>query len=74
MNEHTQRDAEAHDRSLDVIDALALVDVKMLSYVQLRRLYAALTHASEGVGREISLRSAAETDGDTVRVPSPGSQ
>ena len=71
MAKQIQRETEVHDLSLGVIHALALVDVKALSYVQLRRLYAALTHASEDVGAEISQRSGDDAGGDTVRVPSP---
>lgn len=49
-------ETDVHDLSLSVIHALAMVDVRALSYVQLRRLYAALTHASEKVQRETELR------------------
>lgn len=58
-----------HDLTLGVIHALALVDVKALSYVQLRRLHAALTHACEDVARETEARTEAIPVGETVRVP-----
>lgn len=61
-------ESDVHDLSLSVIHALAMVDVRALSYVQLRRLYAALTHAVERVQRETELR-VQKLD----RVP-PGSQ
>lgn len=49
-------ESDVHDLSLSVIHALAMVDVRALSYVQLRRLYAALTHACEKVQQETELR------------------
>lgn len=49
-------ESDVHDLSLSVIHALALVDVRALSYIQLRRLYAALMHASEKVQQETELR------------------
>jgi hypothetical protein len=60
-----------HDLTLGVIHALALLDVKALSYMQLRRLNAALVHAGEDVARETAARSARDNGGDTVRVSSP---
>ena len=66
-----QRETDLHDLSLGVIHALALVDVSALSYVQLRRLYAALTHAKEQVARETALRTGDAIDGDTVTVSIP---
>ena len=72
MAELNTRETDIQDLSLSVIHALALVDVTALSYMQLRRLYAALTHAKEQVARETALRSGDENEGDTltVRVPS----
>ena len=69
MDGHETRETDLHDLSLSVIHALALVDVTALSYVQLRRLYAALTHAKEVVAREMAARSGDEIDDDeTVTV------
>ena len=65
-------DTDIHDLSLGAIHALAILDVKVLSYLQLRRLNEALTKASEAVSKETMLRAANEHGGDTVRVPSPG--
>jgi hypothetical protein len=62
-------ESDVHDLSLSVIHALAMVDVKALSYMQLRRLFAALTHALEDVERETTLRSERSSSGDTVSVP-----
>ena len=49
MAGQSTRETDIHDLSLSVIHALAMVDVKVLSYIQLRRLYAALTHARDDV-------------------------
>ena len=51
-----------------------MVDVKALSYVQLRRLYASLTHALEDVQAETIRRSEAAETGDTVNVRRPPSK
>ena len=65
-------DTDIHDLSLGAIHALSLLDVKILSYLQLSRLSAALDKALEAVSKETMLRAASENGGDTVRVPSPG--
>ena len=65
-------ETDVNDLSLGVIEALREVDVKALSYVQLRRLYAALVAATNEVDEEIARRS--ETTnvlGETVRIQSP---
>ena len=64
-------DTDIHDLSLGTIHALSMLDVKVLSYLQLRRLDAALTKAVEAVSKESMLRAASDNGGDTVRVPSP---
>jgi hypothetical protein len=64
-------DTDIHDLSLGAIHALSILDVKILSYLQLRRLGAALDNALESVSKETMLRAASENGGDTVRVPSP---
>jgi hypothetical protein len=71
MAEHSTRETDIHDLSLSVIHALALVDVKVLSYMQLRRLYAALTHAREDVEQETLRRTDGGLAGDTVNVRRP---
>lgn len=65
------RETDIHDLSLGAIHALGMLDVKALSYVQLRRLNAALLHAGDDVNREIRTRTEEDLSGDTVRVPSP---
>ena len=64
-------DTDIHDLSLGTIHALAILDVKVLSYLQLRRLNAALIKASEAVSKETMVRAASDNGGDTVSVPSP---
>lgn len=60
-----------HDLALGVIHALKMVDVKALSYVQLRRLYASLVHTCNLVDQEIIERSGVQSLGTTVRTTSP---
>lgn len=70
--DNSTHETDVHDLSLGVIHALRLVDVKALSYVQLRRLYAALMAAANDVDDEITTRSArTNTLGETVRFESP---
>jgi len=64
-------ETDIHDLSLSVIHALAMVNAKSLSYVQLRRLYAALIHAGDDVQSEIARRSDSGSLGETVRIQSP---
>lgn len=64
-------ETDVHDLSLGVIHALAMLDAKVLSYVQLRRLYAALVHATDNVDAEILVRSDGDSLGETVRLRSP---
>ena len=70
MSDATIHETNVHDLSLGVIHALAMVDVKVLSYVQLRRLYAALKHSIDDVAQEAERRTENDKAGDTVRVPS----
>ncbi len=64
-------ETDIHDLSLSVIHALAMVNARSLSYVQLRRLYAALVHATDDVQSEIARRSDMNSLGETVRIQSP---
>lgn len=70
MSDSKIHESDVHDLSLGVIHALAMVDVKALSYLQLRRLNAALTHACEAVAKEAERRAETDNSGDTVRVQS----
>lgn len=64
-------ETDIHDLSLGVIHALAMVNARSLSYVQLRRLYAALVHAADDVESEIARRSDSHNLGETVRIKAP---
>lgn len=67
----TDHETDVHDLALGVIHALKMVDVKAMSYVQLRRLYASLVHTCNLVDEEIIERSGVESLGSTVRTTSP---
>jgi hypothetical protein len=71
--DNSTRETDVHDLSLSVIHALAMVDAKVLSYVQLRRLYAALVHAIEFVNGELAVRTNELRIGDTARFERPKS-
>lgn len=71
MDDYSTRETDIHDLSLSVIHALAMVDVKVLSYMQLRRLYAALTHARDDVEQETLRRTDGGLSGDTVNIRRP---
>lgn len=71
ISDRRLHESDVHDLSLSVIHALAMVDVKALSYMQLRRLYAALTHARDSVETETAIRTRMTNSGDTVNVPAP---
>lgn len=64
---------DAQDPSAGVIDSIDELDLKALSYLQLRRLYATLMQAVDNVDEEIKVRSEEDNDGDTVRIPTPTS-
>lgn len=67
----TDHETGVHDLALGVIHALRMVDVKALSYVQLRRLYASLLHTCNLVDREIIERSGISDLKSTVRQRVP---
>jgi hypothetical protein len=71
MADRSTRETDIHDLSLSVIHALAMVDVKVLSYMQLRRLFAALTHARDDVEQETLRRTDGGVSGDTVTLRRP---
>lgn len=62
-------DSGAKDPSLEVIQAIENTDLKALSYIQLRRLYATVMQAVDEVDEELKLRAAEDNAGDTVKVP-----
>ncbi len=70
--DNSTHETDVHDLSLGVIHALRIVDVEALSYVQLRRLYAALVAATNEVDGELAKRSETTNAlGETVRIQSP---
>lgn len=62
---------DAQDPLLGVAHAVDQIDLKTLSYIQLRHLHAALMDAADKVSSETEARSAEDNAGDTVRVPVP---
>ncbi len=74
MDESEIHETNVHDLSLGVIHALAMVDVKALSYVQLRRLHAAMKHRIDDVSEEAEKRAGSDKAWDTVRLPSPAAK
>lgn len=71
MTESNNRQSKQHDRAQDVIDAIEKVELKALSYTELRRLYAIVMQAVDDVNEELTRRKEQDNDGDTVRIPVP---
>jgi hypothetical protein len=71
MSETATHKTAGQDQSLSIINALAMLELSGLSFVQLKRLHKALAHACEDVAKESARRSETDVSGDTVRVPSP---
>ncbi len=69
--DRSDHETGVHDLALGVIHALKVVDVKALSYVQLRRLYASLVHTGDLVGQEIAERSGTHEVAEVVRRQPP---
>ena len=67
----SKHETDVRDPTLGVTQALKTIDVKAMSYVQLRRLYAALVHVSGEVDTEIKRRSDADSFGKTARMEIP---
>ena len=59
------------DPSQSAIQAIEQIDVKSLSYIQLRRLYATVMQAVDDMSEELTVRAEEYNGGDTVRVPVP---
>ena len=62
---------DLQDSSQSAIQAIEQLDLKALSYIQLRRLYATVMQAVDNVSEELTVRAAEDNGGDTVRVPVP---
>ncbi len=71
MSETAKHHTLDADQSMDLVRLLDALDLRALSFVQLKRLQTALRNASEGITRESARRSEDGASGDTVRVPSP---
>lgn len=69
MSDSKTSQGDVQDLSQEVIQAIAQVDLKALSYIQLRRLYATVMQAVDDVNEELTLRAEEDNAGDTVRVP-----
>ena len=54
---------------MELIETLATLDIKGLSFVQLKRLHKVLLYACDAVESESAARAESEDSGDTVRVP-----
>ncbi|MDH4072799.1 MAG: hypothetical protein OEV41_06820 [Gammaproteobacteria bacterium] len=71
MSETAIHRTEDQDAPLSAINALSVLDLRALSFTQLRKLHKVLEQASADVAAETASRSDADNSGDTVRVPSP---
>ena len=71
MSETARHELKSEDSSLAVVDALTTLDLGNLSFVQLKRLQKMLQHACNDVEAESRRRADADSEGDTVNVPSP---
>lgn len=56
------------DLSATIVRSLSRLDLKALSFVQMRRLHTALTVMRDNIEAESAIRSGAENLGDTVIV------
>ncbi len=71
MSETATHRTTGQDQTLSIINALAMLELSGLSFVQLKRLHKALEHACKDVAMESERREETDNCGDTVRVPSP---
>jgi len=71
MAKSKSNESAAQDPSEHLINAIQQVDLKTLSYKQLRRLYATVMQTVDNVSEELTVRSEEDSAGDTVRVPVP---
>ena len=71
MSETAQHETKGQDTSLNAINALSVLDLGALSFVQLKRLEKILKQACADVAVESDRRASEDHSGDTVKVPSP---
>ncbi len=60
---------DAKDPSLQTIQAIEQADLKAFSYTQLQCLRKTIMQAIDDINEELTLRSADDNAGDTVRIP-----
>lgn len=71
MSETAQHLTGERDASTEAINALALLDLGSLSFVQLKRLEKVLQHAVAAVTAESTRRAETDHSGDTVNLQAP---
>lgn len=71
MSQTAAHNTEGQDQTLSIINSLAMLDLKSLSFLQLKQLLKALQHAAKDVSRETASRAETDVSGDTVKVQSP---
>lgn len=71
MSKTATHSTRGQDSALATINALSVLDLHGLSFVQLRRLHKVLKQACGDVDAETKRRADADNSGDTVRVQSP---
>jgi hypothetical protein len=62
---------DVSDPSQSIIEAIEQIDLKSMTYTQLRRMYATVMQAVDDVNEELTVRAEDDNAGDTVRVPVP---
>ena len=71
MSRTAAHNTEGQDQTLSIINSLAMLDLKSLSFLQLKQLQKALRHAADDIKREAEDRAETDVSGDTVKVQSP---
>ncbi len=69
MNKTAKHETLELDPSSAVVEALGRLDLKTLSFVQLKRLHKVLHQTAKNVDLESARRAKGGDSGDTVRVP-----
>lgn len=69
MSETVEHEKLDNDAANATSEQLAQVNLKSMSFVQLRRLHKVLTQSATEIDREIASRAEADNFGDTVTVP-----
>lgn len=69
MSETVEHEALEEDAAKAASELLARLNLKSLSFVQLRRLQKSFRQASAEIDRETARRTEVENFGDTVTVP-----